>query len=475
MPTESGTQSENRDLIHADYKDVWLNDLNHFLHPYTHFDTFKKDGSAVIVKSEGAYVWDSNDNKYLDGIGGLWCVNIGHGRSEIADAIAQQARQMCFYTPFGATTNIPASNLAKKIAELAPGSLNHIFFSLSGSEANDVAMRLIHYYQGCRKKPYKKHFISRNGAYHGATLAAGSLTGTESARQPEFQYLTDFIHHISNPNPYRRPAGMTEEAFCEDLIKEFEAKILELGPDNVAAFFAEPILGAGGVIVPPEGYHLKTWEVCKKYDILYVSDEVVTAFGRLGHMFASKEMFGIQPDIITSAKGLSSGYVPIAATIFSEEIWDVISAPNPDHVFALGYTYSGHPVACAAALKNIEILEGEKICEHVRETGPYLEEKLNSLRNLPIIGDVRGSHFMMGIESVKNPETKESFSKEAMIGARIAKKCQQAGVLVRPVGSFNVISPPLILSKDQIDDLVEALRKGVEAVVDELENEGLMQ
>ena len=467
-------QSDSKDIIKPGDKEVWLNDLNHFLHPFTHFDSFKTAGSTVMSKSEGVYVWDSNGNRYLDGIGGLWCVNVGHGRSEIAEAIAEQARQMCYYTPFGAITNIPASNLAGKIADLAPGSLNHVFFSLSGSEANDVAMRLIHYYQGCRKKPYKKHFISRIGAYHGATLAAASLTGTESSRQPEFQYLTDFIHHISNPNPYRRPHGMTEAEFCDVLLKEFEDKILELGPHNVAAFFAEPILGAGGVVVPPKGYHHRTWEICKKYDVLYVSDEVVTGFGRLGHMFASKNVFDIQPDIITSAKGLSSGYVPLAATIFSDEIWDVISAPNPDRLFSCGYTYSGHPVACAAALKNIEILEREEICEHVRAVGPYLEERLNTLRDLPIIGDVRGSHFMMGIENVKNTETKEAFPKEMLISNRIAKKCQESGLLVRPVGNFIVISPPLILTRSQIDDLVEALRKGIEAVVDELKKEGAM-
>jgi len=472
MATGTGNKSDCAETLNPDDNQIWLNDLNHFLHPFTHFDSFKTAGSTVMVKSEGAYVWDSNGNRYLDGIGGLWCVNVGHGRSEIAEAIAAQARQMCYYTPFGAVTNIPASNLAGKIADLAPGSLNHVFFSSAGSEANDVAMRLIHYYQGCRKKPYKKHFISRIGAYHGATLAAASLTGTESSRQPEFQYLTDFIHHISNPNPYRRPPGMTEAEFCDVLLKEFEDKILELGPHNVAAFFAEPIMGAGGVVVPPKGYHGRTWEICKKYDVLYVSDEVVTGFGRLGHMFASKNVFDIQPDIITSAKGLSSGYVPLAATIFSDEIWDVISAPNPDHVFSCGYTYSGHPVACTAALKNIEILEREKICEHVRAVGPYLEERLNTLRELPIIGDVRGSHFMMGIENVKNTETKEVFPKEIMIGSRIAKKCQESGLLVRPGGNFNVISPPLILTRNQIDDLVEALRKGIEAVVEELKKEG---
>jgi putrescine aminotransferase len=474
MSNTMENQVQHSAEIAADYSAVRANDQNHFLHPYTHFDTFKKDGSAVMVKSEGVYVWDSNGNRYLDGIGGLWCVNIGHGRAEMAEAMADQARQMVYYTAFGATTNVPASNLAAKIAQLAPGALNHVFFSLSGSEANDFAMRLIHYYQGCRKKPYKKHFISRMGAYHGATLAAASLTGAESSRQPEFQYLTDFIHHVANPNPYRRPAAMTEAQFCETLIKEFEDKILEIGPDNVAAFFAEPIMGAGGVIVPPKGYHRRTWEVCKKYDVLYVSDEVVTAFGRLGHMFASAEVFDIQPDIITSAKGLSSGYVPLAATLFSDEIWDVISAPNPDHVFACGYTYSGHPVSCAAALKNIEIIEREKICEHVREVGPYLEEKLNSLHDLPIVGDVRGSHFMMGVECVKNPATKESFPKEAMIGSRIAEKCRQFGLLVRPAGNFNVISPPLILTRDQIDELVLALGKGIDATVEELKTEGLL-
>jgi len=474
MPEGLGIHSENTAANTADYTEVRRNDLNHFMHPYMHFDTFKKEGSAVIVKSEGAYVWDSNGNRYLDGIGGLWCVNIGHGRTEIAEAIAEQARRMCYYTPFGATTNVPASNLAGKIARLAPGSLNHVFFSLSGSEANDVAMRLIHYYQGCRKKPHKKHFISRIEAYHGSTLAAASLTRTESSRQPEFQYLTDFIHHVSNPNPYKRPPGMSEEEFCDILIKEFEDKILELGPDNVAAFFAEPIMGAGGVIVPPAGYHRRTLEICKRYDVLYVSDEVVTAFGRLGHMFASKAVFDIQPDIITSAKGLSSGYVPLAATIFSDEIWDVISAPGLDRIFACGYTYSGHPVSCAAALKNIEILEREKICEHVREVGPYFEDKLNSLRELPIVGDVRGSHFMMGIESVKNAESKESFQKEAMIGYRIAGNCQQFGLIVRPVGNFTVISPPLILTRDQIDELVLALRKGIEATIDELKKDGII-
>lgn len=460
--------------ICADYGAVRANDRNHFLHPYTHFDTFKKDGSAVMVKSEGVYVWDSNGNRYLDGIGGLWCVNIGHGRAEMAQAIADQARQMGFYTAFGATTNVPASNLAAKLAELAPGPLNHVFFSLSGSEANDVAMRLIHYYQGCRQKPYKKHFLSRSGAYHGATLAAASLTGAESSRAPEFQYLTDFIHHLSNPNPYRRPAAMTADAFCDSLVQELEDKILELGPDNVAAFFAEPILGAGGVIVPPRGYHRRTWEICKKYDVLYVSDEVVTGFGRLGHMFASRAVFDIQPDIITSAKGLSSGYVPLAATLFSDEIWEVISAPNPDHVFACGYTYTGHPVSCAAALKNIEIIERENICEHVREAGPYLEDKLSRLGELPIVGDVRGSHFMMGIECVKDQQTKASFPKEAMIGSRIAEKCRQFGVLVRPAGNFIVISPPLILTRDQIDELVQGLANGIAGTVEDLKAEGLL-
>ena len=357
-------------------------DLAHFVHPFTHFDSFKRDGSLVIAEAHGAYVFDSEGRRYLDGVGGLWCMSIGFGEEEMAQAIAAQVRRLNFYSAFVDTTNPPAVQLATKLATLAPGDLNRVFYTCSGSAANDTAVRLIHYYNARRGKPEKRHLISRVGSYHGSTYLAMSLTGRESDRSPHFQYVSDFIHHVSCPYVYRRPAGLSVEQFCDQLVEELEQKILTLGPENVAAFFAEPILGAGGVIVPPPGYHRRTWEVCKKYDVLYVSDEVVTAFGRLGHWFASRDVFGIEPDIIVSGKGISSGYVPLAAIIFSDRIYDVVATPDPDAWFTHGFTYSGHPVACAAGLKNIEIMESRDICGHIRKLGPYFEKRLQSLREL---------------------------------------------------------------------------------------------
>lgn len=463
----------NPQIDRSHNRDIWQKDHDHFVHPWTMFDSFKTDGSLVMARANGAYVYDAEGKRYLDGIGGLWCVNIGYGRGEMADAIAEQARRLAFFNPFVDTTNIPAAELAALVAELAPGSLNRVFFSSGGSTANDTAYRLIQYYQHCRGKHSKKHIIARKGSYHGSTYIAMSIGGKKADHVPEFDYKTDTIHHVSSPNVYRRPAGQSEEEFCDALVKELDDKIRELGPDNVAAFFAEPIMGAGGVIVPPAGYPTRVLEVCRKHDVLYVSDEVVTAFARLGHMFASKEVFDIQPDIITCAKGITSGYQPLGATIFSEEMYDVISSSKEGRCFAHGFTYSGHPVACAAALKNIEIMQDEKLCEHVRETGPYFEEKLATLMESPIVGDVRGSHFMLCVESVANKETKEEFSDEIDIGKRISEHAEQLGLIVRPIGALNVISPPLILTREQIDELVDTLGKAIENTVDDLRKEKL--
>ena len=465
----------NPQIDRSHNRDIWQKDHDHFVHPWTMFDSFKTDGSLVMARANGAYVYDADGKRYLDGIGGLWCVNIGYGRDEIGEAIAEQAKRLAFFNPFVDTTNIPAAELAALVAELAPGSLKRVFFSSGGSTANDTAYRLIQYYQNCRGRHSKKHIIARKGSYHGSTYIAMSIGGKKADHVPEFDYKTDTIHHVSSPNVYRRPEGQSEQEFCDALVEELEAKILELGPDNVAAFFAEPIMGAGGVIVPPEGYPTRIMELCKRHDVLYVSDEVVTAFGRLGHMFASKEVFDIQPDIITCAKGITSGYQPLGATIFSEEIYDVMSSTKQGRCFAHGFTYSGHPVACAAALKNIEIMQDEKICEHVREIGPYFEEKLATLAELPIVGDVRGSHFMLCVENVADKQTKEPFPDEANIGKRISDHAERLGLIVRPIGALNVISPPLILSRAQIDELVEMLGTSIQNTVDDLRKEGLFK
>jgi len=289
-----------------------------------------------------------------------------------------------------------------------------------------------------------------------------------------FDLPRDLVHYVSCPNPYRRAEGTTLDEYCDELVAELEDKILELGPENVAAFFAEPIMGAGGVIVPPPGYHRRTQEVCRRHEVLYVSDEVVTAFGRLGHMFSSEAAFDLEPDVITCAKGLTSGYVPLGASLFSDQIYEVISRPETDlDWFNHGFTYSGHALCCAAALANIEIIEREGICEHVREVGPYFEKRLASLGDLPLVGDVRGSHFMLCVESVADKRTKELLPTSVAIGRRIADHCEQRGLIVRPMGHLNVISPPLILSREQIDELVDILGASIRATADELVREGL--
>jgi putrescine---pyruvate transaminase len=447
-------------------------DQAHFVHPFSHFDSFRKDGSLIIDKARGAYVYDTLGKRYLDGIGGLWCMSIGFGEEEMAEAVAAQIRQMSFYSTFVDTANLPAIELAAKLASLAPGDLNRVFYTCSGSTANDTAVRLIQYYNARRGKPEKRHLISRIGAYHGSTYLAMSLTGREGDRSPNFNYISDFIHHVSCPYVYRRPEGLSVAEFCDALVDELEAKILQIGPENVAAFFAEPILGAGGVIVPPPGYHKRTWDVCKKYDVLYVSDEVVTAFGRLGHWFASREVFGIQPDIIVSAKGISSGYIPLGAVIFSDRLYEVIASPDPDGWFTHGFTYSGHPVACAAGLKTIEIMERRDICGHIRQLGPYLEKRLNELRDLPLVGDVRGSHFMMCTEYVASKATRAVLPDRMNIGKRISDHCESQGLIIRPLGHLNIMSPPLVMTETQVDELIDGLGAGITATADELVREG---
>lgn len=457
-----------------DMKQVWQQDKDHYIHPWTDFSTFKETGSMVLADSDNVHVQDGEGRKYLDGIGGLWCVNIGYAREEMAEAIADQVRQIPYYSCFGHHTTVPAAQLAAKLAELAPGNLNHVFYGCGGSVANDTAVRIIHFYFNQLGKKSKKKIISRIDGYHGSTYMAMSITGVKFDHIG-FDIDEQLVHHISCPNPYRRPEDQSLEDFCNEKVQELEDKILELGPDNVAAFFAEPIMGAGGVIVPPEGYHRKTLDVCRKYGVLYVSDEVVTAFGRLGHMFASEDEFGIVPDIITCAKGLTSGYLPLGATILSDDIYDVISKPQADGaIFTHGFTYSGHPVSCAAGVKNIEIMERENLCGLVKDLGAYFEEQVKTLIDLPIVGDVRGRKYMMCIENVANKETKELINPDAKVGNRIADHCQARGLIVRPLAHMNVLSPPLTLSKENIDFLVATLRESIEATMADLKQDGFL-
>ncbi len=460
------------ELVNDASRQIWEKDLRHNLHPFTEFPTFKEKGALIIESGEGNNIKDSNGQTYLDAVGGLWCTNIGLGNEEMAETIAKQVKKLAYSSIFTDMSNEPAAELAATIAALTPGDLNRVHFATGGSTAVDSAFRLVHYYQGCQGKPDKIHVIARHQAYHGSTYAAMSLGRKKSDRTSQFHFITDIIHHITGPDIYRAPDGMNEDEYCDYLVKEFEGKIAEIGPEKVGGFIAEPIMGAGGVLVPPKDYLKRIRNICRTHDILYISDEVVTGFGRLGHWFASESVFNIIPDIITSAKGLSSGYLPISATIYSDRIHQVISGGHGNGYFPHGFTYSGHPVCCVAALKNIEIIERENILQNVRDVGQYFGEQLDALKELPLVGDVRGMGLMRCVENVMNKQTRECFPEEIQIGKRISDAAEELGLLVRPVGHLNIMSPGLTLNHTEVDEIVSKLGAAILKVNTELKNEG---
>ena len=449
--------------------DMAYTDRANVLHPWGRLrpDT----DSNFIISGDGVHVTDGAGRRLLDGIAGLWCINIGYGRTEMAEAIAAQALKLPFYSAFMETGNAPATELAAKLAAAAPGDLNRVFMTTGGSTANDSAIRFLHLLANRTGRSKKKHLITRADAYHGSTFLTASCSGKFSDRR-DLDVLETRIHHLSSVNPYRRPDGMSVAAFCDERVEELQRKIESVGPENVVGFIAEPILASGGVVVPPPGYHARTLAVCRKYDVKYISDEVVTGFGRLGHIFASEPLFGITPDIITCAKGLTSGYIPLGAMILSDALCREAD-PDNSTVFSHGFTYSAHPVACAAALTNMAIIEREGLCNYVRVLGPYFQRSLQSLGDLPIVGDVRGMGLLAGIEFVADRKSCRSFAAELAIGKRVALACHARGVMVRPFGGMALLSPPLTISRDDVGTLVLALRDSIGEVTDELIRDGL--
>ncbi|MDE0026877.1 MAG: aminotransferase [Spirochaetaceae bacterium] len=449
-------------------------DLDHCIHPWTDFAEWTRSGSTTMVRGEGVYVWDASGRRFLDGIGGLWFANVGFGRRELIDAAAGQLARLPQYSYFTNLANPPATELAARLAELAPGDLNHVFYSTGGSTANDTAARIAHFYFDRVGKPSKRYLISRRNAYHGSTFLAATLSGKMGDKRG-FQFADGLVHYLSEANCYRMPDGVAgADAYCDYLVAEFERTVADLGADNVACFFAEPIMGAGGVLVAPRGYHRRMKGVCEAHDILYVSDEVVTGFGRLGHVFASDACFGVVPDMIVTAKGITSGYLPLGATIISERLYDGLARTRSDGaVLAHGFTYSGHAAACAVGLANIALLERERICERVRTLGPRFVERLSSLREHPIVGDVRGSHFMLCLELVQDRRSKRPFPATVDIGRRLARAAQERGLIVRPIGNLSVLSPALILTWDQIERIVEILDASLRATIAGLTRDGV--
>jgi len=451
--------------------DLWEMDRAHALHPWTNFGPFERDGSLVIARGEGCYLWDVEGRRYLDAVGGMWCTNVGLGRRDMAMAIADQVERLAFSNSFVDVTNEPSARLSAKLAALAPGDLNRVHLTTGGSTAVDTAVRMVWYYQSCMGRPAKTDIVARDHSYHGSTYLSQSVGKRPGDRVAEFRYKEDGIHHLTPPNPYRRPEGMSEAAFCDALVAEFETLIARIGADRIGGFIAEPIQASGGVIVPPPGYLRRMWEVCQRHDILFIADEVVTAFGRLGHWFASEAEFGVVPDMITCAKGLTSGYLPLGALIFSDRIWQAMAAKG-DRWFTSGFTYSGHPVSCAAALKSIEIIETEGLLENAATVGDYFLERLTSLEALPLVGQVRGRRLMVCVENVADKLTKEPLPDGVNESKRISDAAEAMGLMVRPIGHLNVMSPPLTITRGQVDFVVDVLEKAIRKVTDELVREG---
>ncbi len=443
---------------------------NRFLHPWENIKKIGENRRTVIAGADGVYIEDSDGNRMIDGPAGMWCVNIGHRREEMAKAITNQVMQLTYASPWSLTTS-PASSLAEKLAEISPGDLNHVFYTTGGSTAVDSALRFVMFRNNVLDQPDKKHIISRANAYHGSTYLSASASG-KSTDKNFLDFMEERFHHIADPNPLNRPADMDEKEYCALLASQLEQKILEIGAHRVAAFIAEPILASGGVILAPQGYHVACLEVCRRHDVVYISDEVVTGFGRLGHYFASEPVFDIVPDIITCAKGITSGYVPLGAFLVSDALLRSIDAAEPDLVFSNGFTYSGHPVACAAALKNIEIIESEKLLEHVREIAPYFQSRLKILENIPIVTNVRGIGLMACVECSMNQGDREESAKDHEISNRIDQYCQRSGLLIRPIVNMFILSPPLIITKAQIDEIVRILRSSIMAAMDDVINAG---
>ena len=439
------------------------------LHPYEDLKDRGTYNRKLIVKSDNIYLYDENGKRYIDGPGGMWCNNIGHGNKEIAEAIKNQIETMDYCSPFSESSE-KAAELASVLSELSPGDLNTVFFTPDGSSANETALRFMMLYNNILGRPEKKHIISRDQAYHGSTYLTASITGKDREKN-NFDFESTFIHHVGSPNPYRRKDNQTVDDFCDEKVKEFEDKILEIGPNKVAAYIAEPVLASGGCIVPPKNYIKRFWEICKKHDILYISDEIVTGFGRLGHFFCSQEEFGIIPDIITSAKGITSGYIPLGAVLISDRLMKSISKDSS--LFIHGFTYSGHPVSCAAALKNIEIIKRDKILDHVKNIAPYFHQKLKTLYEIPIVGDVRGMGLMAGIECVIDKDSKNPLILDQAIASRIDEESLKLGLIIRPIYHICVLSPALIIQKEQVDDLVDKLYQAISNATKKLEKEGL--
>lgn len=443
-------------------------DTAHHFHPFTDHKALHHGGGVrVITQAKGVHIWDGKGNKLFDAMAGLWCVNIGYGRKELAEVAYRQMLDLPFYNTFFKTTTVPATMLAEKVASLLPERFNQIFFVNSGSEANDTVVRFIRRYWEVQGQPERQHIISRHRAYHGSTCASASLGGMSAMHAQGGLPLPNF-HHVLEPDWFQHGGDLSPEEFGLKAAREVEAKIKELGPDKVAAFVGEPIQGAGGVIVPPDSYWPYVQKVCREHGIPIVADEVICGFGRTGNWWGHETM-GFDPDIVVMAKGLSSGYQPIGAVAVCDKLISEFFEKGGE--FLHGYTYSGHPVACAVALENIRIMQDEKLIEHAAEISNYVEEKIGALRDHPIVGEVRVKGLIGAIELVKDKKTRARFDELGRVGGICRDHCFDNNLVMRACWDTMVFSPPLCITEAEVDEWADLTRKALDATLDDVKHE----
>jgi putrescine aminotransferase len=472
-PLDSDTATTG---IHASFDTAALQHLDaaHFLHPFTDNASLQQKGARVIVRGDGVYIWDSDNKQILDGMSGLWCVNAGYGRTSITQAVAKQMDTLPFYNSFFQTSNVPAIELAAKLAELAPPSFSKVFYTGSGSEANDTIVRMVRRYWHLQDQPGRQTIISRVNAYHGSTIAGASLGGM-AGMHAQMGTMLPGIVHIGQPDYVQAGQGMTPDQFGMVAAGWLEDKIRELGPENVAAFIGEPVQGAGGVIIPPATYWAEIQRICDKYGILLIADEVICGFGRLGAWFGSTVM-GIRPDLIAFAKGVTSGYVPLGGVLVGDRVASALVDKGGE--FNHGFTYSGHPVACAAALENIRIMADERLVERVaEETGPYLKGAFAALATHPLVGHADSFGMVAGLNlvRVKGTTVHDNVAFDAKLG--VGQLCRnhmfECGVVMRAVGERMIVAPPLVITCAQIDEMAGRIRNALDLTLADVKARGL--
>jgi putrescine---pyruvate transaminase len=440
-------------------------DARHHLHPFTDHKSLRTQGSRIIVRGQGVYIYDSEGQEILDGMAGLWCVNVGYGRKELAEIAAQQMLTLPYYNNFFRCTNDQAVTLAHKLTQLAPSHINNVFFASSGSESNDTVIRLVRRYWALGGESERNIIIARKRGYHGSTIAGASLGGFAAVHE-QIGLTLPGIYHIDPPYWWGLGGDLSPEEFGLKAANKLAEAIEQLGPHRVAAFIAEPIQGAGGVIIPPDSYWPQIQRICQHYGILLVADEVITGFGRLGEWFGS-QYYHITPDLITVAKGITSGYIPLSAVLVGDRV--ALRLVEEGGEFYHGYTYSGHPVACAVALKNLDILSEEKLLEHVKqEIGPYFRQRLAELADHPLIGEVRSQGLVGALELTPDKKRRASFPGDGKVGLICRDFCFKNNLVMRAVGDTMILSPPLIFTRQHVDKLVTLARQAFDLTAREV-------